>query len=108
MNTDDATIHRAISGETSLARDFLSAGKHWLRSRQGYMAVGIVLAVGGLALGWSWLAAVGVLPILLGVLPCAAMCALGLCMMPKRPASHANQGRTDQSLESGQAAEDGR
>ena len=42
------------------------------------LAVGIVVA--GAALGWDWLVAVGVAPILLAALPCAAMCALGLCM----------------------------
>jgi hypothetical protein len=31
-------------------------------------------------LNWGWLTAVGAAPILLAVLPCAAMCALGLCM----------------------------
>ena len=34
----------------------------------------------GLALNWSWLAAAGIAPILISVLPCLAMCALGLCM----------------------------
>jgi hypothetical protein len=34
----------------------------------------------GLALNWSWLVAVGIAPILIAVLPCLAMCALGLCM----------------------------
>ena len=35
----------------------------------------------GLFLGWGWLAALGVAPIILSLLPCVAMCALGLCMM---------------------------
>lgn len=39
----------------------------------------VVLAA-GLALGWSWLVAAGIAPILISVLPCVAMCALGLCM----------------------------
>ena len=30
--------------------------------------------------GWDWLAATGLATILIAVLPCAAMCALGLCM----------------------------
>lgn len=30
--------------------------------------------------GWDWLAATGLATILIGVLPCVAMCALGLCM----------------------------
>ena len=40
--------------------------------------LGIGLAFGG---GWGWLVAVGVAPIILGLLPCAVMCGLGLCMM---------------------------
>ena len=44
----------------------------------------VVLAVAGvgagLALNWSWLVAAGIAPILLALAPCAAMCALGLCM----------------------------
>jgi hypothetical protein len=42
------------------------------------LAVAIVGA--GLALNWSWLVAAGIAPILLALAPCAAMCALGLCM----------------------------
>ncbi|RVH28084.1 hypothetical protein CN211_25985 [Sinorhizobium meliloti] len=34
----------------------------------------------GLAFNWNWLVAAGVAPPLLSVLPCLAMCALGLCM----------------------------
>lgn len=30
--------------------------------------------------GWDWLAATGAATVLVGVLPCLAMCALGLCM----------------------------
>ena len=34
----------------------------------------------GMYLNWGWFVAVGLAPLVLGVLPCAAMCALGLCM----------------------------
>ena len=38
------------------------------------------LATGlGLTLRWNWLVAAGVAPVLVGLLPCAAMCALGFC-----------------------------
>ena len=58
------------------------------------MILGVVaLAGGGAALGWPWLVALGVAPILLSLLPCAAMCALGLCM-----------GRHGSSAASGDAA----
>ena len=44
------------------------------------IAAGVVIAVAGLAFNWSWLVAAGVAPVLLSLLPCAAMCAAGLCM----------------------------
>lgn len=34
---------------------------------------------GGLFLGWDWLAAAGFTSLVVGLLPCAAMCAAGLC-----------------------------
>ena len=55
-----------------------------IRSRLADRRIIILLAAagiaGGLAFNWGWLAAAGVAPLLLGVLPCVAMCALGLCM----------------------------
>ena len=54
--------------------------RHWISGRRrGWWLAGIVI-LAGLALGWDWLAAIGALPVLLALLPCAAMCALGLCM----------------------------
>lgn len=48
--------------------------------RRGLLALGAGALALGVGLNWGWLAAVGVAPVLLAVLPCAAMCALGLCM----------------------------
>lgn len=53
---------------------------HYLRNRKVLAVLAIALVGAGLALNWSWLAAAGVAPILLALAPCAAMCALGLCM----------------------------
>ena len=45
-----------------------------------------LLVLGGLTLpvaaagNWNWLVAIGAAPLLLSLLPCLAMCALGLCM----------------------------
>lgn len=39
---------------------------------------------------WDWLAAAGLAPITLAVLPCAVMCALGVCMHRLNP--HAKAG----------------
>ena len=61
----------------------------WLSGRRGLVVAAVALTGGGLALGWNWLAAVGVAPLLLSLAPCAAMCALGWCMMPKSAQSPA-------------------
>lgn len=66
--------------ETTLGNDILSLLRHWLRGRRGRLLLGLVAAAGGMWVGWPALVAAGVAPLLLGVLPCVAMCALGLCM----------------------------
>ena len=47
---------------------------------RGLIVLAIGIAAGGMAMNWGWLVAVGIAPILLVIIPCAAMCALGLCM----------------------------
>lgn len=67
----------------------LNASRHGINrlqarlGKRGLLIVGMAVIAGGLALNWSWLVAIGLAPLLLTVLPCAAMCALGVCMMPK-------------------------
>ena len=63
-----------------LARDWLDALRYWLRGRRGVAVLVVSAVVIGGALNWSWLVAAGIAPLLVAVLPCAAMCALGLCM----------------------------
>ncbi|MBU8541918.1 hypothetical protein [Falsiroseomonas tokyonensis] len=53
----------------------------WLRGRRAVMLGVVTLVIAGLAFGWPWLVAFGLAPLVLSLLPCAAMCALGLCMM---------------------------
>ena len=68
------------------------AGKRgWLTARNvlfGALAIG---GAAGLFFGWNWLVAAGLASIVVGILPCLAMCALGLCMnrMGKNDASSA-------------------
>jgi hypothetical protein len=50
-----------------------------MTTRRGLMVLAIVTIVTGLALNWSWLLAIGVAPILLSVLPCLVLCAVGAC-----------------------------
>lgn len=66
--------------ETSLGQDVLALLKHWLRGRRGLIVLAVALLAAGLYSSWGWLVAAGIAPILLALAPCAAMCALGLCM----------------------------
>jgi len=66
--------------ERPLSQDVLYALRYYLGNRRVLLIIGGVVLVAGLAFNWSWLAAIGVAPLLLSVLPCVAMCALGLCM----------------------------
>lgn len=68
------------SQDGSLGRDLLYALRYYLGSRRGVLVLAGLAITAGLALNWSWLAAAGIAPILIIVLPCLAMCALGLCM----------------------------
>lgn len=56
-----------------------------LSRRSALLALASVGVVSGMYVGWGWLAAVGLAPIILALAPCAAMCALGLCMHRSGP-----------------------
>jgi hypothetical protein len=56
------------------------AARPYLTGRPGLIVFATVALLAGLALGWNWLVAAGIAPILIAMLPCLAMCALGLCM----------------------------
>ena len=49
----------------------------------------------GLTLRWNWLVAAGVAPILVSLLPCAAMCALGFCAHKAISPAPAKQSKID-------------
>lgn len=66
--------------KTSLGQDLRHALRYYLGGRRGVIVLAAVVLAAGAALNWSWLVAAGIAPVLLALLPCAAMCALGLCM----------------------------
>ena len=66
--------------KTTLTQDVRALLSYWLRGWRGLAVLGVAGVAAGLWLGWSSLVAAGLAPLLLGVLPCIAMCALGLCM----------------------------
>lgn len=70
------------SRRTSAARAqaMLNAIWPYIGGRRGLFFLAAGIAITGMALNWGWLVAAGIAPILLAILPCAAMCALGLCM----------------------------
>lgn len=74
-----------ISRSDRLPRGSPAAGiAHVVRrfpgGRRGIVALGAIGLALGAALNWSWLVAVGMAPVILGVLPCLGMCVFGLCM----------------------------
>jgi hypothetical protein len=66
--------------DTSATRGLPSSMRDDLRGWRAIIVLATVAIVVGVALNWSWLVAAGIAPLLLSVLPCVAMCALGLCM----------------------------
>ncbi|MFQ5566597.1 MAG: hypothetical protein ACE5EU_09565 [Paracoccaceae bacterium] len=75
-----STSEPSKSAETALSQDLLNATRYYLGGRRGLIVLTVLVAVAGAALNWRWLVAAGLAPLLLGVLPCLAMCGLGLCM----------------------------
>lgn len=64
----------------SLTRDIFDVAHYYLGRRRVLFALAAIFIVGGVALNWGWLVAAGLAPIIIALLPCAVMCALGLCM----------------------------
>lgn len=69
--------------ETSFSTDLVRAGRYYLRDRRGWLVLGGIAVTAGLAFNWGWLVTAGIAPILISVLPCVAMCAVGVCCMKK-------------------------
>ena len=65
---------------TTLTQDILYAARYYLGRRRALILLTVAALAAGVALNWGWLVAMGVAPLLLVFAPCAAMCALGLCM----------------------------
>jgi|SRR5882724_12543096 len=90
----------------SLRPSAFGAASRYLGGRRGLIALAAAALILGTILGWSWLVAVGVAPLLLGLLPCAAMCALGLCMNRMSHRSGPGQKTADESLDPAAAPSD--
>jgi hypothetical protein len=70
----------ARSSPNSKIRDVLAAGRRHIGTRWGLLVLaGLAFAL-GMVFKWNWLVAAGIAPVLVSLLPSAAMCALGFCM----------------------------
>ena len=67
--------------------------RSWMRDRRVLAGSGLVVVGSGLALGWDWLTAIGIAPLIVSAAPCLLMCAFGLCMMGR--GHHANSGNPE-------------
>lgn len=68
------------TSDQSLTRDILYAVRYYLGGPRRLIILAVILIIGGVALNWGWLVAAGLAPFLIAFLPCAVMCALGMCM----------------------------
>lgn len=81
MDTSNVPTEVTKASEAPLGQDLMHFVRYWLRDRRVLIALAVAVVAGGAFLNWGWLVAIGIAPILLAVLPCAAMCAIGLCSM---------------------------
>lgn len=68
------------AAQLSLAQTARALFRRYLTKRNLLALLAVAVVGAGLALNWGWLVAAGIAPILIALAPCAAMCALGLCM----------------------------
>lgn len=73
-------VESAKAPPPSLTSTVFALGHHYLGGRRGLIVLSVAVLAAAAYFNWSWLVAIGVAPLLLALAPCAAMCALGLCM----------------------------
>jgi hypothetical protein len=78
-----------------------------LRGRRALVAIGLLAVAAVLAWQRNWLTAIGIAPVLVSLAPCAAMCAMGICMAGSsgRPCRAGDESRTVSPAASGQMPE---
>lgn len=79
----NGTIETIKANAPSLPGAGIDRVRSYLGGRRGLILLTVAVLGTGMVLNWSWLVALGVAPLLLALAPCAAMCALGLCMKKK-------------------------
>jgi len=87
--------------DLSLAQTTVALLRYYLGGRRGLIVLTVIALGAGLILNWSWLVAAGIAPLLLALAPCAAMCALGICMNKMGGKSGASQSRPGENTATG-------
>lgn len=83
--------------EPSLTKSVIDLIRYYLGGRRGLILLTVAILGTGMFFNWGWLVAAGIAPLLLALAPCAAMCALGMCMNKKDGKSCSTQsGPADQ------------
>lgn len=73
-------VQPAKAPEPSLMSTAFALARHYLGGRRGLIVLSVAVLAAAAFFNWGWLVAIGVAPLLVALAPCAAMCALGLCM----------------------------
>lgn len=71
----------------SKAQQVVNAVWPFISTRKARIVLLLGIVAIGMVFNWGWFVAAGLAPIILGILPCAAMCAMGLCMQPGKEGS---------------------
>lgn len=93
-------IESAKAAEPSLTSTVFALARHYLGGRRTLIVLGVAALAGAAVLNWGWLVALGIAPLLLALAPCAAMCALGLCMKNMGGKSSSTASKPDDALPS--------
>lgn len=101
----DASTETSKDEGLSLRQSAVGLLGHYLGGRRGLIVLAVV-AGAGTYLGWGWFVAAGIAPLLLAFAPCAAMCALGLCMNKMGGKSCSTDSKLGQQAPSDRATND--
>ena len=73
---------RNVEANAAAAQDCCApaAKSGWLKPRNLLIGLALAGSAGALVLGWDWVVAAGLASIIVALVPCLVMCALGLCM----------------------------
>jgi|SRR5579864_4625214 hypothetical protein len=76
----DRNVQTANATTQPLAAAFGGWLRQYVGGRWSLVLLFVAILTAAASLNWGWLVAAGIAPLILAVVPCAAMCALGLCI----------------------------